>query len=218
MPHNTKLQDKPFKLSLESFLPGGDWDDQAVKDNEGNVRKWYGSDRPEFAQDSLSGDIYWNQPNDHLRLKLSLLTGLLAGVVGGNAISLTINAGYRALKIASFSHFWLPMSKIDPNKNDGSYHFLIRLAAFAKDLARIIATPFAYIALLFTSLLGSIMPTKNGPKDAMKIFSSIEIAMYGGLCGEGAFKKNGHFCWAPCYQPHPTSHGLGGDIKDERAF
>jgi hypothetical protein len=62
------------------------------------------------------------------------------------------------------------------------------------------------------------MPTKNGPKDAMKIFSSIEIAMYGGLCGEGPLKKNGHFCWAPCYQPNPTFHGLGGDIKEERAF
>ena len=83
--------------------------------------------------------------------------------------------------------------------------------------SRIIATTFAYIALLFTSLLGSIMPTKNGPKDAIKIFSSIEMAMYGGPCGDGPF-ENGHFCWAPCYQPEPTSHGLGGDINKENAF
>ena len=170
-----------------------------------------------YIKDSLSGAVYFNQPNDLLRIKLSLLTGLLAGVLGGNALSLTVNAGYRTLKVASLSHFWLPMSKIDPSKDDGSYHFLTRLIEFAKDIARIIATPFAYLALLFTSLLGSIMPTKNGPKDAIKIFSSIEMAMYGGPCGNGPF-ENGHFCWAPCYQPNPTSHGLGGDINKENAF
>lgn len=207
----------PCKLSVQSFLPGGKWCSFDVPSKNGVTVRWGESGNPMYIKDSLSGAVYLNQPNDLLRVKLSLLTGLLAGVLGGNAISLTVNAAYRTLKVASLSHFWLPMSKIDPTKDDGSYHFLTRLIEFAKDIARIIATPFAYLALLFTSLIGSIVPTKNGPKDAMKIFGSIEMAMYGGHCGGGLF-KNGHFSWAPCYQPEPICHGLGGDINKERAI
>ena len=54
-------------------------------------------------------------------------------------------------------------------------------------------------------------PRENGPRDGAKIFSSIEIAMYGGTMEEG------HFGWAPCYQPNAITHGLGGDINRERA-
>lgn len=198
-------QNKSLELSLTSFLPGGKW----TPCNEKG--KFIDSDRVMWTKDSLSGAIYLNQPTDHLRFKLSFLTGFLAGIIGGNAISLTINAAYRTLKVASLSHFWLPISCIDQNKDDKSYHLKTRCIEFAKDIARIVATPFAWLGLFFASWVGAIDPRENGPRDGAKIFSSIEIAMYGGIVQEG------HFGWAPCYQPNAIIHGLGDDINRERA-
>jgi hypothetical protein len=197
---------KKFELNLKSFLPGGTWTPCKEKQTFNN------SDRPEWTRDSLSGGIYLNQPTNHLRLKLSFLTGFLAGIVGGNAISLTINAAYRTLKVVSLSHFWLPISCIDQNQADGSYHFKTRYVELAKDIVRIVATPFAWLGLLLASWGGALSPMENGPRDGAKIFSSIEIAMYGGTMEEG------HFGWAPCYQPDCTTHGFGGDINEEEAY
>ncbi len=197
---------KKFELCLTNFLPGGTW---TPCDEEG---KFTDSGRPMWTRDSLSGAVYLNQPTDNLRLKLSFLTGFLAGIVGGNGISLTINATYRALKVVSLSHFWLPISCIDQNQTDGSYHFKARCVEISKDIARIVATPFAWLGLLFASWGGALSPMENGPRDGAKIFSSIEIAMYGGTM------KEGHFGWAPCYQPNAITHGLGGDINRERAY
>jgi len=55
-------------------------------------------------------------------------------------------------------------------------------------------------------------PRENGPRDGAKIFSSIEIAMYGGTIEEG------HFGWAPCYQPNAIMDGLEGRINEATAF
>lgn len=140
------------------------------------------------------------------------MTGFLAGIIGGNAISLTINAAYRTLKVVSLSHFWLPLSLIDQNQDNKSYRLKTRCVEFAKDIARIVATPFAWLGLFFASWVGAIDPRENAPRDGAKIFSSIEIAMYGGTMEEG------HFRWAPCYQPNAIFHGLGGDINQENAF
>jgi hypothetical protein len=190
-----------FELSLTSFLPGGTW----TPCNEG--KEFMDSDRPMWTKDSLSGATYLNQPTDNLRFKLSFLTGFLAGIIGGNAISLVINAAYRVLKIVSLSHFWLPISCTTCK----SYQFKARCVEFAKDMARIVATPFAWLGLFFASWGGALDPRENGPRDGAKIFSSIEIAMYGGTI------ETGHFAWAPCYQPNAVMHGLGGSIHQERA-
>lgn len=192
---------KKFELSFSSFLSGGNWD---VADRGD---KFVDTGKPKWTIDSLTGDIYLNQPTAWLRFKLSVLTGFLAGVIG-NSISLTINAAYRVLKVVSGSHFWLPISYIDQNLDNGSYHFKNRCVAFAKDIARIVATPFAWLGLFFASWRGALDPRENAPRDGAKIFSSIEIAMYGGT------RDNGCFAWAPCYQPYATIHGLGGDINN----
>jgi len=201
------IDNNSFKLSLKSFRPGGKWTPCSDKG------KFYDNNNSMWTKDSLSGAVYLNQPTDLLRFKLSVLTGFLAGVVGGNALSLGINAGYRALKIVSLSHFWLPSSLVDPNPNsDGSYKVKMRVVELAKDVARIVVTPFAWIGLFFASWVGAFSFSKDGPRDGAKIFSSIEIAMYGGRMDDG------HFGWAPCYQPEATSHGFGGDINNSRAF
>ncbi|MBA3814953.1 MAG: hypothetical protein H0X29_00215 [Parachlamydiaceae bacterium] len=203
---NAINKNKSFELDLTSFLPGGKW---TPCDEKG---KFIDSNRAMWTKDSLSGAIYLNQPTDHLRFKLSFLTGFLAGIIGGNAISLTINAAYRTLKVTSLSHFWLPISCINQNKDDKSFHLRTRCAEVAKDISRIVTTPFAWLGLFFASWAGAFDPRENGPRDGAKIFASIEIAMYGGTMGEG------HFGWAPCYQPNAIIHGLGGDINRERAF
>lgn len=202
---NAVNQNQSFELNFTSFLPGGKW---TPCDEKG---KFIDSNRAMWTRDSLSGAIYLNQPTHHLRFKLSFLTGLLAGIIGGNAISLTINAAYRTLKVTSLSHLWLPISCVGKNKDDTSYHLKTRCVEFAKDIARIVATPFACLGLFFASWLGAFDPRENGPRDGAKIFSSIEIAMYGGTIQEG------HFGWAPCYQPNAIMHGLGGDINRECA-
>ncbi len=204
--HVSESSNKKFELHLTSFLPGGRWTSCDERETFGD------SDRPMWTRDSLSGAIYLNQPTDHLRIKLLVLTGVFAGIVGGNAISLTINAAYRALKVVSLSHFWMDISCVDQNQTDELYHSKTRCVEFAKDIARIVATPFAWLGLLFSSWGGALSPIKNGPRDGVKIFSSIEIAMYGGTIAEG------HFGWAPCYQPNATTHGLGDDINQERAY
>ena len=196
---------KQFELSRANFLPGGTWTPCTERG------RFVDSDRAMWIRDSLSGSVYLNQPTDHLRFKLSFLTGFLVGVIGGNAISLTVNAAYRTLKVVSLSHFWLPISFIGQNQADESGHFKMRCIELAKDVVRIVATPFAWLALLFASWGGALNPMENGPRDGAKIFSSIEIAMYGGTISEG------HFGWAPCYQPNATTHGLGGDINRERS-
>jgi hypothetical protein len=201
-----KNQSQQFELKLTNFLPGGTW----TPCNEQGT--FINSERAQWTRDSLSGAIYLNQPTDCLRFKLSFLTGFLAGIIGGNAISLTMNAAYRTLKVVSLSHFWLPTLLIDENQNNESYQLKTRCVELAKDIARIVATPFAWLGLLFASWGGAIDPRENGPRDGVKIFSSIEIAMYGGLM------EKGHFAWAPCYQPNAISHRLGGNINQARAW
>lgn len=123
-----------------------------------------------------------------------------------------MNGLYRTVKVLSLSHFISPISSSGENQLEKPYQIKERVIAFAKDIVRIVATPFAWIALLFVSFAGSLSPFENGPRDATKIFSSIEIAMYGGTMEEG------YFGWAPCYQPNSTFHRFGGDINNERAY
>ncbi len=186
------LFNRRFELSQASFLPGGEWTPRK------EYGRWSGDpNAPLWTLDSLSGDFYLNQPTNLLRFKLSVLTGCLAGLLG-NTISLTVNAAYRCLKVVSLAHFWRPLACISWMEEDqvnGLYHAQVRWVELAKDIARIVATPFAWIALLCVSWGGALSPRENGPRDAAKIFSSIEIAMYGGLVDEGCFG------WAPCYQP-----------------
>jgi hypothetical protein len=195
----------PEPLTIDSFSTGGKWTPCNAKGT------FINSTNAMWVQDSLSGKTYLNQPTDCLRIKLAFLTGILAPA--GNAVSLSVNAGYRALKIVSLSHFWLPLSKVNSDQapDKGSYNFDMRCIELARDIIRIVAAPLALVALFFVSWGGALSFSKEGPRDATKLYSSIEIAMYGGRMDDG------HFGWAPCYQPEATSHALGGDINKERA-
>ena len=196
---------KTVQLSVNSFLPGGNW----TPYTKGEV--FSDSKTPAWIKDEKSGAFYLNQPTDCLRFKLFFLTGILAGGIG-NGVSLTINGFYRTVKVLSLSHFISPIFSSGENQADKPYQIKERVIACAKDVLRIVATPFALIALLFVSFAVSLSPFENGPRDAAKIFSSIEIAMYGGTMEEG------YFGWAPCYQPNSTFHRFGGDINNERAY
>ena len=174
------------------------------------------SGRLRWIKDSLSGASYQNQPCWELRLKLFFL-GVSLGVIG-NAITLTINALYRIFKVFSFAHFTWSISDIaQENLDDSSYHLKRRCVACAKDIARIVVTPLAFIGLFFAGFMGVIDPREHGPSDWAKIFSSIEIAMYGGRSKKGYF-FNSHWAWAPCLQPDANMHLLGGDINKTGQF
>lgn len=65
------------------------------------------------------------------------------------------------------------------------------------DALRIIASPIAIAGLELAAIYGIIRPY-----DGRKLYASIERAEY----------RN--FILVPCFQPDPTSHALGGDIKE----
>ena len=69
------------------------------------------------------------------------------------------------------------------------------------DLLRLIAAPFVYAALELTALCGIFFPYQ-----ARKIFGSLEM---------WAFKAP---ILAPCFQPEPERHALGGDLNKRNAF
>ncbi|MFN0065268.1 MAG: hypothetical protein ACKVOH_03410 [Chlamydiales bacterium] len=79
-----------------------------------------------------------------------------------------MNVAYRALRLISFAHFW-------ESRAEEGYAFTARTLEASKDLLRIIAAPFALIAL-FASSVYAWFDVKNG----IKLYAAIERAEYGG--------------------------------------
>ena len=66
---------------------------------------------------------------------------------------------------------------------------------------RIIATPVSILGLELAAIYGIFQPY-----DGRKLYASFERATYG------------NFILAPCFQPDPKYHALGGDINEKDAF
>jgi hypothetical protein len=84
---------------------------------------------------------------------------------------------------------------------DRQYSFQERLKDAGKDLLRVVTTPIALVGLELAAIYGIF-----NPYDGRKLYASIERAQYG------------NFILAPCFQPDPRYHALGGDPAVRNAF
>jgi len=135
---------------------------------------------------------YSNEAPGIVRTKCFLLT---LGTPIVHLIAGVCNAAFRALQIITLAHFWMPKDE------ERSYNFRVRLKDAGQDLLRIVAAPLAIIGLELAAIYGIFRPY-----DGRKLYASIERAEYG------------DFVLAPCFQPNPKYHALGGDINERNAF
>ncbi len=147
--------------------------------------------QPKFLIDESTGRKYLNESKGCVRGKCILLS---LGTPFVHPIVSIANIVYRVLKIISFANFWLP-------KEGDNYDFKGRLKDTGIDLARIVLTPITIIALELSSIYGWFSPY-NG----RKLYATIERAAYG------------NFILAPCFQPDPKKHALGGDINKKDVY
>jgi hypothetical protein len=143
---------------------------------------------PPAAVDAKNGDKYCSDSPGVIRLKcLALTASTLIPVL--SPVALSLNLINRAVKVLSFAHFWYSTD----NPNDS---FWIRSKEWGKDVLRIIFTPIILVGLLLAAIYGLIRP-----EDGRKLFATQERFIYG------------TYGVAPCFQPSPKEHLLGGDIN-----
>lgn len=200
------------KLSLLRFCPVNKW----KVDTEGE--KWYTNtkgekravrldknciEEPMYVEDMWTGDKYLNEG----KWKIRGLCGLaaLATPVFHPAFAV-VNIVYRIIKLVSFHEFWRepdqnPFGKNlhIPYKTEISLKY--RSWQYTKDLLRVTASPLAVPMLEISAIYGMIMPY-----DGRKLYATTEGAFYGSpMLGQ-------------CFEPTPTRHLFGGDIKTKGAM
>lgn len=145
-----------------------------------------------YIIDEPTGRKYLNESTTCVQIKCGLL---IIGTPFLHIIPVIANIAYRTLKIVSLSHFYTK------KEQELEYNFKARCIDAGSDLARLIATPFSIPALELAAIYGLFRPY-----DGRKLYASTERAIYGEAIS------------APCFQPTPTYHLLGGDIKTQNAY
>lgn len=145
-----------------------------------------------YLIDKTTGRSYWNESKGCVGFKCFLL---ILGTPIVHSIASLVNVAYRIVKLVSFSHFWMD------KKGEKSSSFKERLKDAGKDLLRVVTTPSVFVGLELAAIYGMFTPY-NG----RKLYASFERAQYG------------HFILAPCFQPDPTRHALGGNPEERNAF
>ncbi len=147
---------------------------------------------PKYLIDMTTGRRYWNESEECVRLKCFLLT-LFTPIY--HLIASVVDVFYRIVKLVSGSHFWMD------KEGEKSYSLKGRLKDAGQDFLRVLTAPFAFIGLELAAIYGIF-----NPYDGRKLYASIERAQYG------------TFILAPCFQPDPKYHALGGDPKQKNAI
>lgn len=179
-----------MSVSLRDFQPINKWKPDLDGEKYNCCREHKG--QAKFIVDQTTNRRYFNESQGVVGFKCFLLT---LGTPFVHPIASIVNVAYRILKLATLSHFWV--EKDDQTKSD----FKTRLADAGKDLLRIVATPVSILGLELAAIYGMFRPY-----DGRKLYASIERATYG------------NFILAPCFQPDPKYHALGGDINERNAF
>lgn len=138
--------------------------------------------------DETTNRRYLNDSRSVVSLKCFMLT---VGTPVVHLIAGVINIAYRILRILIGYHFW----------KEGELSFTARLAEAGVDLLRIVLAPLAFVGLELSAIYGIF-----NPYDGRKLYASFERAQYD------------KFILAPCFQPDPTQHLFGGDIKRPNQF
>jgi hypothetical protein len=143
---------------------------------------------PQFLIDQTTNKRYLNESHGVVRFKCFLLT---IGTPLVHSIASIATIAYRALKLVTLSYFW----------TDTHIPFKARLSNAGKDLLRIVAAPLSIIGLELSCIYGLFRPY-----DGRKLYATIERATYG------------NYILAPCFQPNPERHALGGNIHEKDVF
>jgi hypothetical protein len=181
-----------MNISLRDFQPINHWEaDQ-------NREKWKVFDHdsfsmvessdPKFIIDKTTNRKYLNDSPSTVRWKCLALIFV-------TPFERLFNIIWRIMKVANFANFWLKVP------GEGRYDIKARLIETAKDLFRIITTPMTLVGLELAAIYGMLRPY-----DGRKLYASIDRATFG------------TFGLAPCFQPDPKRHGLGGNINHKDVF
>ena len=167
---------------------------------------------PMYVIDQSTNNKYWNESKNVTRLKCFLLT---FGTPFVHTVASIANIAYRILKLVTLSHFWVKKEGEEnyilklvtlshfwvKKEGEENYSFTARLKDAEVDLLRIVTTPLTIVGLELSAIFGLLTP-RNG----RKLYASFERAQYG------------NFILAPCFQPSPQQHALGGDPDKPNQF
>lgn len=145
---------------------------------------------PQFLIDESTRRRYLNESRGVVAFKCSLL---VVGTPIVHPVAGLYNIAWRIFKLVTLSHFWWPGGE--------HYNFKGRALNASQDMMRILATPLAVVGLQLAAIYGLFRPY-----DGRKLYASLERATYG------------NWILAPCFQPTPSSHLFGGDLKRKDAF
>lgn len=157
--------------------------------------KWQSNDfnaqeEPRFVVDEF-GRRYLNEPCSVIRFKCALL---IVGTPFIHTSVAVVSVFKRVFKLVEATHFW-------EIKRESTFASKIECIEAKESLLKILASPFAVLGLEFAAIYGII-----APYDGRKLYASIERVQYG------------RPILAPCFQPDPKRHLLGGNINQKVAF
>ena len=189
-----------MNLTIKDFYPiNNKWTPEVGGSTWGHVERRDDGDYrvssgvPRFIVDGATNKKYLNEDLKIIRIKCFLLT---LGTPVVHSIAALYAIASKTLKIATFYHFRKARAT-EPQRPKIS----TALKATGIDLLKIVAAPLAWVGLELAAVYGIFRPL-----DGRKLYASIERAEYGS------------FVLAPCFQPEPTHHALGGDITQHNAF
>ena len=169
-----------MSVTLRDFQPINTW---SVNVNSPKFRNTY---EPSSLTDHSTGRGYLNEDKSVVRIKCALLT---IGTPIVHTIAATVNIAIRLMRLITLSHF----------SNSKSFKASCMDASY--DLAKILASPVAIVALEIAAIYGIFRPY-----DGRKLYATIERATYGSSI------------LAPCFQPNANYHLFGGNINAQNAF
>ena len=152
----------------------------------------YSDGYSKYVVDKTTGDRYWNEPGCVVGSKSF---GLAWATPFVHTFALIAMAIFRAARTAIGYHFW--KDTCGWRKVSISQRFI----DFAADIFKIVMTPISLVGLELSALYGCVSPN-NG----RKLYASFERVAYG------------NFIIAPCFQPSPKRHLLGGNANERGAW
>ena len=175
-----------MQVTLKDFQPFNNW----KPDVDG--KKYGDSEFPVDLIDKTTGRKYLNESKKTVKFKCFLLT---LGTPIVHVIASVVTIAFRALRLATLSHFWAHRS------GEKSYSIKNRLKDAGVNLLKIATQPITLVGLQLAAIYGLFRPF-----DGRKLYASIERAQYGS------------FVLAPCFQPDANKHLFGGNIHTRDAL
>ena len=178
------------KLSYNHFHPYSLW----TVDKTGPA---FYNGKKQFIIDSRTGDRYLNEDLPVIWFKCFLLS---VGTPIIHTMAAIVKVVFNLLKLISFYDFWKTIDD-SSKENKANYNLTKRSFDAGSNVLNIVFAPIAVLLLEFAALYGMIMP-----RGGRKLYASLERFTYG------------TFVLAPCFQPEPEEHLLGGDVRQQNAF